>query len=328
MAACNELIHSIAISGRPASLSQICCEDDCLAVQTACARHHSAERTWLYGAPCSNAETAAISPVRPLEAAAALPELHGPVSAPACYGLLAKLPRARKCAILAHHGLHATHGRHKFRAHPLCGAQAISPDDLSKLPWPIQRFFGVSRFFNPPVPRSYFLAMRPASEASYTPCLKYLDDHFAARRNVSDLAAETAALLTDPDAKVDDRALSDLCIKAVWRHIVPEGHPDIPDDVLAGVMKQVRRQACAHLAFQWCRGVMKQVRDGRLACTWLATGADAARVFVELRGHHGCTSDASVRVADNADSSVHHALPGFRALHLRSHNLLTCKQNH
>jgi hypothetical protein len=116
--------------------------------------------------------------------------------------------------------------------------QVISPEDLSKLPWPIRIFFKSSRFYNPAVPGSYFLAFRPRDSSVYIKGRAYLDDKFSDTRDTSDISTKLAtAMISGKNMK--DPALTRLCVQAVWRQLVPEGHPEVPEDVLKAASKQV-----------------------------------------------------------------------------------------
>jgi hypothetical protein len=110
--------------------------------------------------------------------------------------------------------------------------------DISEFPWLVRWFFPVSRFYNSNV-YSFFLAFRSTTDTTYQPCRSYLDSKFAVPRDVSDIVAATADAFSNKSKPPSDRQLSDLCIRAVWRHVVPEGHPDIPDNMLAAATKQL-----------------------------------------------------------------------------------------
>lgn len=107
----------------------------------------------------------------------------------------------------------------------------------SSLPWLFRYYFPLTRFYNPKQD-GWFLPLRSREVSSYVPCRAFLDDKFKTKRDVTEYAREAAELLCR-EKKATDRELSDVGIRWVWSHMVPEDHPPIPDSVLKDVTMQV-----------------------------------------------------------------------------------------
>ncbi|KAI0559780.1 hypothetical protein FGB62_138g00 [Gracilaria domingensis] len=83
------------------------------------------------------------------------------------------------------------------------------------------------------------MPFRATDDPTYPPCRAFLDKKFAVPQDISAVVSETADALQNPEKLPSDRVLSDFCIRAIWPHFAPPGHPDIPKDTLDSVDKQV-----------------------------------------------------------------------------------------
>ena len=62
---------------------------------------------------------------------------------------------------------------------------------------------------------------------------------------------KVAVAISDPQ-HIQDRQVYQLCVRALWRQIVPEGHPDPPDDVILAASKQVYNTSVSNALQSWC----------------------------------------------------------------------------
>lgn len=129
--------------------------------------------------------------------------------------------------------------------------------EMEDLSWLFRWYFPKTRFFNDKL-RGWFLPFRTKEDATYPPCRAFLDEKFGETPDITGFVNDAVNALVDSsgnvESNIDEGVLSDASIKAVWAHIVPQGHPAIPDDVLSAVRSQVGEVVDSFLPWKFLPG--------------------------------------------------------------------------
>lgn len=137
------------------------------------------------------------------------------------------------------------------------GRMTADGTEMKDLSWLFRWYFPKTRFFNDKL-GAWFLPFRTLDDATYPPCRAFLDEKFAESPDTTEFVTDAVNALVDSSgcvkSNIDDGALSDASIKAVWAHIVPPGHPAIPDHVLHAVRSQVGEVVDSFLPWKFLPG--------------------------------------------------------------------------
>lgn len=94
--------------------------------------------------------------------------------------------------------------------------------------------------------------MRDEQSAVYCEGKAYMYKRFATAPDTSEYSSKVARAIVDPNANLDDPAVSAFCAQAIWRYIVPEGHPPVPDSIIRDASKQVSESNLKHVPLHLC----------------------------------------------------------------------------
>lgn len=121
--------------------------------------------------------------------------------------------------------------------------------DLSPL---LHWYFPMTRYYNESN-KTFFMAFRDDEDETYAPCRAFLEGKYAQERDLSAYVQRAADVLCKPGATAGegdeevgaesvadgDEELAKVAVQAMWAYMVPEGHPEIPEEIIKAAGEQL-----------------------------------------------------------------------------------------